>query len=513
MTLRPAFRCLPLLLLAWPSCALSPKLSIHQYSHTAWTEAGGEPLATIQAFAQTRDGYLWLGTAAGVRRFDGIRFSRGPASLGRGLPAPPVRDIAVTRDGDTWLASGAGLARLHAGSIRQYPFHWIHALLSGIVEDSSGVLWIAVQTETENYIQSLSPEDGSVQRFGSAEGTPQDVSAIARDGEAFWLGGNGVVCRWIPGAPAACRQTPGHIVSLAPAGPGVVYAASSTAIYRVNPGGVESVASLAGHAGSIRRRALLVDRQGSLWAGSTGGLLRIRNGTIEKLARNDGLSGDFINGILEDAEGDIWIATNNGIDRLRDPRVRHFSTVEGLSGELTTVIKATADGSVWVGAHGYGLNRIQGERISRYSTRDGLPGDSVSAIEEDDSGRVWVACGEKLAWWNGGRFVAVPAPSPKQPLYSLAADSRGRIWAAGNGLWRVSAQSVDAVDAGQPDDLFRVFASRRGPLWLASFSHGVMTLAGPDARVSPPVNGLNGVAPRAMLEDSSAGVWVAAGAC
>ena len=39
-----------------------------------------------------------------------------------------------------------------------------------------------------------------------------------------------------------------------------------------------------------------------------------------------------------------------------------------------------------------------------------------------------------------------------------------------------------------------------------------MTLAGPDARVSPLVNGLHGVAPRAMLEDSSGAVWVAGGA-
>src|SRR5215469_3371249 len=41
--------------------------------HTAWTFKDGAP-AEIHALAQTTDGFLWLGAATGLFRFDGIRF-------------------------------------------------------------------------------------------------------------------------------------------------------------------------------------------------------------------------------------------------------------------------------------------------------------------------------------------------------------------------------------------------------------------------------------------------------
>src|SRR5580692_6023639 len=43
--------------------------------HTAWTFKDGAP-AEIYSLAQTPDGFLWLGTASGLFRFDGIRFQQ-----------------------------------------------------------------------------------------------------------------------------------------------------------------------------------------------------------------------------------------------------------------------------------------------------------------------------------------------------------------------------------------------------------------------------------------------------
>jgi ligand-binding sensor domain-containing protein len=43
--------------------------------HTAWTFKDGAP-SQVHALAQTTDGYLWLGTASGLFRFDGLQFQR-----------------------------------------------------------------------------------------------------------------------------------------------------------------------------------------------------------------------------------------------------------------------------------------------------------------------------------------------------------------------------------------------------------------------------------------------------
>jgi ligand-binding sensor domain-containing protein len=52
--------------------ALNPSLDISQYAHTAWTARDGF-IGGVVAFAQTPDGYLWLGGPGGLFRFDGIR--------------------------------------------------------------------------------------------------------------------------------------------------------------------------------------------------------------------------------------------------------------------------------------------------------------------------------------------------------------------------------------------------------------------------------------------------------
>ncbi len=41
--------------------------------HQLWTFKEGAP-ESVEALAQTADGYLWLGTPSGLYRFDGLRF-------------------------------------------------------------------------------------------------------------------------------------------------------------------------------------------------------------------------------------------------------------------------------------------------------------------------------------------------------------------------------------------------------------------------------------------------------
>src|SRR5215471_12295179 len=39
-----------------------------------WDMQDGLPDSTVKAIAQTLDGYLWVGTRAGLARFDGVHF-------------------------------------------------------------------------------------------------------------------------------------------------------------------------------------------------------------------------------------------------------------------------------------------------------------------------------------------------------------------------------------------------------------------------------------------------------
>jgi len=54
---------------------LNPVFAGAQLFIRAWQTEDGLPQNSVTAVAQTRDGYLWLGTYSGLARFDGARFT------------------------------------------------------------------------------------------------------------------------------------------------------------------------------------------------------------------------------------------------------------------------------------------------------------------------------------------------------------------------------------------------------------------------------------------------------
>jgi hypothetical protein len=81
--------------------ASTPPLSVKRFSTD-----DGLPAHTVNAIVQTPDGYLWLATAGGLVRFDGLRFT--VFNTQSGLPANRIDALAVSPDGALWLSPEEG---------------------------------------------------------------------------------------------------------------------------------------------------------------------------------------------------------------------------------------------------------------------------------------------------------------------------------------------------------------------------------------------------------------------
>ena len=156
------------------------------------------------------------------------------------------------------------------------------------------------------------------------------------------------------------------------------------------------------------RPIMLRDRDGNLWIGTSGqGLLRLRDGRLERFSRRDGLSSDMIKALAEDREGDLWVATARGIDRFRDPKVARLTTRNGLSSDFVTAVYPGHREGTWVGTSGGGMNLVLGGRVTRYPMNSGQPGATVLSLYSDRSGRLWMGSTHGLTYLSGGRFVEV----------------------------------------------------------------------------------------------------------
>jgi ligand-binding sensor domain-containing protein len=107
--------------------------------------------------------------------------------------------------------------------------------------------------------------------------------------------------------------------------------------------------------------------------------------------------------LYQDREGTLWAATSGGVDSFRDLRVTTFSTREGLSSAEIDSVIASRDGSVWIAGAGT-LDNLRDGRVTTMRAGKGLPGFQVTSLLEDRSGRLWIGIDRKLMLYADGRF-------------------------------------------------------------------------------------------------------------
>jgi ligand-binding sensor domain-containing protein len=100
-----------------PVGALDTSRQISQYGHTAWRVDEGVFAGAPNVIAQTTDGYLWIGTQAGLTRFDGVLFVSWRPPEGKELPSSRINSLLGARDGSLWIGTTMGLARWRTGDL------------------------------------------------------------------------------------------------------------------------------------------------------------------------------------------------------------------------------------------------------------------------------------------------------------------------------------------------------------------------------------------------------------
>jgi signal transduction histidine kinase/ligand-binding sensor domain-containing protein/CheY-like chemotaxis protein len=190
--------------------------------------------------------------------------------------------------------------------------------------------------------------------------------------------------------------------------------------------------------------------------------------------RESGLPNQSVHALLQDRAGFLWIGTTNGLYRYDGRRFRGFKVAEGLPASQVQAIHQTQDGTLWV-ATPRGLARLRGER---FETVDISPGTGANAVNSDSFGRLYVGSAK-------GLLVLVPpvgAGKPTSTLYrvpelktqtvrSVAVSPAGPVWyTCGTGLCRLeNGRPVSAAGWGVPEDMwYSVIFDHQGNLWARS---------------------------------------------
>lgn len=418
------------LLFAIPAHALDPQRAIGQYKHTRWTVEDGAP-SSIEAIAQTPDGYLWLGTPLGLYRFDGVTFEAMRPPRPSYSMSDRVVSLMVTRDGALWVGYEAGgIAVWEHGKFRLlFDPKIFRSVTIRLAEGRDGTIWAAT-TSPKARLARLT--GGQWRSADDISGLPaEDLSDIlvARDG-TVWASAGGAVSYLSPGAKRfrVARSGLGEGVGLAQDGQGRIWAADTHG-GRVIAGPPTADGTYALTSRS-RQTRIIIDRDQNLWgAQHPDGVFRLRPGATraETFSAREGLSSAMAYAVFEDREGNLWVATVRGLDRFRPASVVPEPLVP-TSSPYGYVVFADAGGVVYISDSTTLYRALPGQPL-RPLIRDLGP---TSMMCDAGGGAIWVGLGDRVVRIEDGKVTPLPRPAfANAYLTACARDARGDLWVAG----------------------------------------------------------------------------------
>src|ERR1700674_5694449 len=513
------------------TCAfgLNPAPDVSQYAHTAWKIRDGFAKGSILSIAQTPDGYLWLGTAFGLYRFDGVRNVLWQPPPDQHLPSSTITSLVASRDGTLWVGTRSGLVSWKNGKLTQYA-ELAGLAIRALVEDHEGSIWVGTNGSPGPPDGKLCEiRNGSVRCHPEMGGVTHGVFGLHEDDKGnLWVELETGVWRWRPG-PAEFYVMPGlsngRMQGIADSEDGSVLIAATGAVMGLADEKAEAVYRFPAARRGFRFLRMLRDRDGGLWVGPAGrGIVHIHQGRIDVFSELDGLSGDDIYDLFEDRESNIWVATVNGLDRFHELPVVTYSKIQGLSDIPWGGMLAARDGSVWFAALD-GLNRLNHGQVAVYRQRrtargqeavgNGLPDEGVGSLFQDSRGRIWVSTPRGVGYLETDRFVRTSVPGGL--VGSFTGDASGNLWIANRelGLLRLSQAHVFPpipwATFGHKDPAVALATDPSyGGLWLGFSRGGIVWFRDGQVRSSySATDGLGKGAVNQLRLDSEGALWIA----
>ncbi len=445
-----------------------------------WHAADGLPSDSVTAILQTRDGFIWVGTDAGLVRFDGVKFTTITLNVSTNNS---VHVTALCEDSHGYLWIGTqqnGLFEMAEGKIQHFTKeqNLVDEGITSLAADSQGLVWVGSKL-------GLNLWDGKVfETFTVREGLPDAYVSgvnVARSGTV-----------WITTHVGMCRFINGHIVP---------YAFQT-----------ESQGRRPEYLGAYE------DRRGNLWAFGDTYLINLAKGKRFNYFRSSESASVRIWSLCEGWDGRLWIGTSGrGLFCFEDNRFQPVILDKDRWPYDVRAICEDDEGNLWLGTSGGGLIQLRPQSVYVLRAEQGLPDGIVTAMTSDANGRIYVGM-ERGGLFVGesGRFDAVENSDTlgvQNYVSSVYVTRDGTVWAGtlGGGLYglqngrEIHLTTADGLVSG---DVWAVCGDADEGIWFSAGTGSVYHFTGNDLAHFGTAEGLPESPATAMIPSSSGGLWL-----
>jgi len=460
-----------------------------RFSFIAHGAAEGLTNLAIQHLLQDRQGFLWVGSEAGLFRYEGARFEA--FALQNGLPSSEITALFEDDSGILWVGTRMGLAQWNGRSFQAVPQQdGLPGLpILGIGTGEKGLL---VACASGLYEQRTPTTFSQVQGWKFGEAT---ALWARKSQDSYW------VAAWQERPFILCRRGGSWQEIAAPSilanekvdglqvdAEGRVWARTARSLSVLQPGAANFLAAATPLPVVSARGYLSQDGQGSLWVPTDLGVMEHRAGLWTVLGPHNGLPFPWSRTAMRDAEGSVWVASASLVRMLGRGAWQAYTQADGLPNEVLWHITRLSSGHLVLGTdkgatigHALGWSTIEG-------TRDNV----VRSIAEAPDGSL------VLAGFPVHELLVVPHPSarakaipmlidpPPRRIFRIHLDGEGTLWIAtdGAGLWKTTFGQWDFAQVPLPGTTMPLAATDvradvHGRLWVTT-QQGVFCRQGRD---------------------------------
>jgi ligand-binding sensor domain-containing protein/signal transduction histidine kinase len=498
---------------------LDPNRLVSQYGREQWSIGSQLGGGSVNALAQTSDGYLWIGTDKGLIRFDGFDFRSISLASSPAASEVSILGILEDADGNLWVhpqggdvmrqregkfetvAVGAGAARSQITALSKGSRGEV--LVSDLIE---GIFRFHGQTVQKLAAPGVLP--GSSPVIALAETTNGKIWMGAL-GAGLFLLTDGRATRISEGLPDR------KINCLLAISDDDLWVGTDTGLYRWN-GKALRRAKLPSSFGNLQVLSMLRDRDSNIWVGTARGLLRINANGVSFSEEEELRGSGGINALLEDREGNLWIGGARGLGRIRDSAFVTYSRTTGLGSEHNGPVYADAQGRAWLGSGDGGLYVLKAGRVQSI-----VPAMLANDVVYSISGReneIWLGRQRggltRLLFHNGTTATTTYTEASglaQNSVYAVFQARDGTVWAGtlsgGLSRFKDGRFTTYSVRSGLASNtVSSILETHDGKMWFAT-SNGLSSFANGGWRTYRTRDGLPSDSVNCLFEDSSGTLW------